>query len=211
MLVSLFLLIRLVSCPTVYALESNHRTTVANNNASELRSSSNLLNWRNTISQCVRLYTGPNELGDWFDICDSNELLSSMFVWRAQSMCTSGNTNPIRTIYWLIYERSHFTGPYILLGPSRCIDDIRQYKFLATTSILICVEIVRAKLDVLVSCQYPKQPWRQFFQVNWHSDNKVTSKQSVTVGMKSADEVKASSMENMHSLTELQKNSINNK
>ncbi|VDP70077.1 unnamed protein product [Schistosoma curassoni] len=86
------------------AVVSNPTTTELNRNTSAWNKSSSLLNWRNTISQCVRLYMEPNQLGDWFDICDSNELLSSTCVWRTKSICTPGNTNPFRKTYWLIYE-----------------------------------------------------------------------------------------------------------
>ncbi|CAH8430941.1 unnamed protein product [Schistosoma intercalatum] len=207
MLVNLFFLVTVISYQTVYAVVSNPTTPEMNDNTSALNRSSSLLNWRNTISHCVRLYMERNQLGDWFDICDSNELLSSTCVWRTKSICTTGNTNPFRKTYWLIYERSHFAGPYILLSASKCIDDINQYKLSATMSILICVEKLTAKWDVVVSCQYPKRPWREFFPVNWHSDDNVISKS----GTESADEAEASSLEETKSLVDLQKNSVNNK
>lgn len=109
--------------------------------------------------------------------------------------------------YPSLFRRSHFAGPYILLSASKCIDDINQYKLSATMSILICVEKLTAKWDVFVSCQYPKRPWREFFPVNWHSDYKVISKS----GTESADEAEASSLEEIESLVDLQKNSVNNK
>ncbi|CAH8431978.1 unnamed protein product [Schistosoma guineensis] len=207
MSVNLFMIVAVISYQTVYTVVSIPTTTEMNSNTSASNKSSSLLNWRNTISQCVRLYMEPNQLGDWFDICDSNELLSSTFIWRIKSICTPANTNPFRKTYWLIYERSHFAGPYILLGSSKCIDDINQYKLSAIMSILICVEKLTAKWDVFVSCQYPKRPWREFFPVNWHSDYKVISKS----GTESADEAEASSLEEIESLLELQKNSVNNK
>ncbi|CAH8431959.1 unnamed protein product [Schistosoma haematobium] len=207
MSVNLFFLVTVISYQTVYPVVSIPTTTEMNSNTTASNKSSSLLNWRNTISQCVRLYMEPNQLGDWCDICDSNELLSSTFVWRTKSICTSGNTNPFRKTYWLIYERSHFAGPYILLSASKCIDDINQYKLSATMSILICVEKLTAKWDVFVSCQYPKRPWREFFPVNWHSDYKVISKS----GTQSADGAEVSSLEEIESLLELQKNSVNNK
>ncbi|CAH8433029.1 unnamed protein product [Schistosoma margrebowiei] len=207
MLVNLFFLVTIISYAAVYAVASNPTTTEMNSDVSASNKSSSLLNWRNTISRCVRLYMEPNQLGGWFDICDSNELLSSTFVWRTRSICTPGNTNSFKKTYWLIYERSHFAGPYILLGHSKCIDDINQYKLLATMSILICVEKLQTKWDVFVSCQYPKRPWREFFPVNWHSDYEVISKS----GTESADEAEASSLEEIQSLIDLQENCVNNK
>ncbi|CAH8434097.1 unnamed protein product [Schistosoma turkestanicum] len=218
MLMNLLLLIQFLSYFTVHATESTDETitTAENHNATEtitpsLKSKPLSLGGGKNLP-CLRLYSGPNQLGDWFDICSSNELLSSVYVWRPLSMCTSGNRYSFnRKRYWLLYEKQHFLGSYILIGPGQCINNINQYKLKAITSILTCVESIQNEVEVYVSCQYPRRPWREFFQISGYPDDKTNSKDIDEIQHKSADDEEAAISSLLDSLDELMKNSMNNK
>ncbi|KAK4473074.1 hypothetical protein MN116_004265 [Schistosoma mekongi] len=204
MLYNLPLLITLLSPAIKWTLGENIVTTESNSSTNASNASSKLLNWEYTQLKCLRLYSGLNRFGDWFDICDSNELLSSMFVWRTRSICAPGNVLSQVQTYWLIYERPQFRGPYLLLGPSRCINDVNQYKLLATTSILMCTETSRHQLDVSVICHFPPRPWREFFPIYGHQGMD-------TIQHKSVSSDQSGSVSSTGSLTDLLRNSANNK
>ncbi|KAH8855052.1 hypothetical protein KSF78_0001888 [Schistosoma japonicum] len=204
MLFILPLFVTLLLPAFTWTLGGNIVTTESNSSSSESNSSSKLLISEYTQLKCLRLYSGPNRVGDWFDICDSNELLSSMYVWRTRSLCAAGNALSHMQTYWLIYERPHFRGPYLLLGPTRCINDVNQYKLLATTSVLMCTETTRHHLDVSVICHYPPRPWREFFPI--YSNQGID-----TVQYKSVTGDQNGLVNPSGSLTDLLRNSVNNK
>ncbi|CAH8438959.1 unnamed protein product [Heterobilharzia americana] len=158
---------------------------------------------------CLRLNSGKNQHGDWFDFCDSNELLSSFLIWNLKSACTPESWSYRSQRYWLLYEQPYFRGPYILLGPGRCVDNVYAYKVLSISSVLVCVLNIPYTFYPTVTCQYPNRPWREFqsttFQYYKSNDNKH---QNIFAENKSGFGGLSSTSYN---LTDLLRQSVNNK
>nr|CAH8833556.1 unnamed protein product [Trichobilharzia regenti] len=168
----------------------------------------------NSKLKCLRLFTEQSQDGDWFDICDSNELLSSLFIWKIQSACAPASGSSGKQRYWLLYEQPHFTGPYILLGPDRCVDNVYKYKLISISSILTCTQNLQTSPYPTVNCHYPKQPWRQLQSLMQHTkDSKDKSQDGVSKG-KICFQVKGeihATLRKTQNLTDLLRESVNNK
>ncbi|CAH8834756.1 unnamed protein product [Trichobilharzia szidati] len=189
-----FTIIEAKNCPTIEKTSSSQRSL-------------------NSKLKCLRLFTEQCQDGDWFDICDSNELLSSLFIWNIQSACAPASGNSGRQRYWLLYEQPHFTGPYIRLGHDRCVDNVYQYKLISISSVLICTQNLQATPYPTVNCHYPKQPWRQLQSLVHHEDTKDKPKDGVSQ-TEIRFKVKGAALVTLHktqNLTDLLRESVNNK
>ncbi|VDQ02880.1 unnamed protein product [Trichobilharzia regenti] len=193
---------------------ANTTTKAPHNDSLTAHPNSHLLQGLYLQLQCLRLYSEANRRGYWSDMCDSNEALSPLQVWNTRSLCSPGYQLHGRSSYWLIYEQPHFTGPYILLGPDRCVDNVYKYKLISISSILTCTQNLQTSPYPTVNCHYPKQPWRQLQSLMQHTkDSKDKSQDGVSKG-KICFQVKGeihATLRKTQNLTDLLRESVNNK
>ncbi|CAH8826713.1 unnamed protein product [Trichobilharzia szidati] len=144
-------------------------------NTSEQQTETRLLQGDYSSLLCLRLFSEINLRGYWYDMCDSNEAISSKLAWDTRSACSPEMVWFLPRRYWLLYERPEFHGRYLLLSPGQCIYNIPQYGLRAISSILKCTQA--SANNPSLQCQYPPQPWNQYAPVSGPAVQQLSSRE----------------------------------
>ncbi|KAK4473078.1 hypothetical protein MN116_004268 [Schistosoma mekongi] len=158
----LLLLITILLCLTSFSFKLTINETKVRANSYEKQNKSKLLTGIFIHLECLRMYSEISQTGYWFDICDSNEVISPYLMMTIQSICAPSNVWYRTPRYWLGYQQPYFTGSYILLGPGQCVANVRTYGIVTIGSILQCQQSTLFGYLPTLNCYYPQQPWRQF-------------------------------------------------
>ncbi|KAK4473077.1 hypothetical protein MN116_004267 [Schistosoma mekongi] len=153
MLASLAFLIVVLKCSAVWTSSEIANLTEANTNETK-HENSQLLQGALQATQCLRLYSIYQTQYFWTDVCDSNRMVSLPFRWYTRSVCSPPSSIYGHRTYWVLYTYFNFHGPYIIIPPGVCSQDIRRYGIFSISSILRCIRI--SNFSSILYCYIPQ-------------------------------------------------------
>ncbi|RTG83407.1 uncharacterized protein DC041_0000638 [Schistosoma bovis] len=100
----LVLLVTMISCSTVWSLETLETTTEDHTNSNSSETQTRLLYSRSPPVKCMRLYSFYKNRDYWIDLCDSNPSLSPFLKKYTRAVCSPRSTRLHNIKYWVVYS-----------------------------------------------------------------------------------------------------------
>ncbi|CAH8496276.1 unnamed protein product [Schistosoma rodhaini] len=153
--ISLVFLFTVISCSTLWSIETLVNTTVNHTNSNGSQTQTRLLYSRVPSVECMRLFSFYNNRNYWIDLCDSNALLSPFLKRYTRAVCSPPSTRRSNVKYWILYSREGFRGRHIFVRPDTCITDMHRNGIRSVGSIMKCLRW--SQYNINSHCNVPRQ------------------------------------------------------